>query len=299
MQGVQKVPGYAMLGGGILEIVTDSYKGESKLRAVANPYGKLIFYGVKPDKSGTKFNFKQKAECSINFNVESILCTPGVDCNYAIVIAGKTDNKNSKFLIVKQDGTVLKEQPIHEMGILHAAVSADTHWISICGGMSNATLYHITTTREGKYRECQRALNLRHKSTVTSANFNREATKVVTTCKDGFARCFNIDVGDDFFMSRGVGDDAKLLFELNYGSPCDFAALSKKHLCVMNGTEMKIYSAASLLENASEPKVLDTVENVQHFQGSRVTTAEYSADESQIIIGGSDKHAYIYNLPEC
>lgn len=276
---VTTVEGYGLRGASLAEV------SDGKTRVCAAAYGNLHFYSIKESKK--KLVFKKKSSCKIDLQAESILARISVTGNWIVCVGIGMEDPSIK--IYTDSGTCLHTETVNEFGISHAQVSNCGRWLAVCGGLTSVRVWYIKSTREGNWTGCYSALTLRgHADAVTAVNFSPCCTKAITSSKDGKVRVFHIDVRwqDE--------EDPRLETTIDVGEPVDMAAISTNCICATVGHTMYIY-------DRSNSKLLDTIPNVQHTVNGKVIEMQISPSggkKEQILISGTDKHAYIYDLPK-
>lgn len=268
------VEGFSMRGASLVTCP------DGKSRVVAQTFGKLQFF--RAAKSEGKVQLKKKSECKLDLKSDALMAQLNNEGTF-VVIVGVTSDPHLK--IINTSGTVLFKDKIAENSIMQSCLSPCNRWIAVAGGMQTANLWALMS-KEGVYLGCKRALQLRgHKGGVTCVTFSPDCTKALTSCTDGNLRIFHIDVR---WKDR---EDPKLEETIDVGAPIDYAVMSTNVICACSGTHMYIL-------DRSNGKVLDTVTNVQHTTTGKVTSMMIHEDEQSVLIGGTDKHAYLYKLPK-
>jgi len=269
------VDGFSMRGASLVT----SPDGKSHI-AVAT-FGKLHFY--RASKSDGKVSFKKKSECKLDLNAEALMAQFNQEGTFVIVVGHGTRDPFLK--IVNKSGTVLFKDKINENALNQACLSPCGRWIAVVGGMETVNLWALMQ-KEGVFLGCKRALQLRgHTGSVTCVTFSPDCTKALTSSADGKLRIFHIDVR---WKDR---EDPKLEETIDVGAPIDYAVMSTNVICACSNTFMYIL-------DRSNGKKLETIDNVQHTTNGKVTSMIIADDEKSVLVGGTDKHAYLYKLPK-
>lgn len=269
------VDGFSMRGASIMTCP------DGKTRVVAATYQKLHYY--RAGKSEGKVSLKKKSECGMDLKVPALMAQMHNDGGFTIIVGHGIDDPQMK--IVNNDGRIVFSDKINENALTQACLSPCGRWIGVVGGMQTVNLWALVS-KEGVFLLCKRALQLRgHKGSVTCVTFSPCCTKALTSAEDGCLRIFHIDVR---WKDR---EDPKLEKTFEVGAPIDYAIMSSNVICACCGIKMFIYDRSTF-------ELLDTIPNVQHTTNGKVTCMVLSEDEKTLLIGGTDKHAYLYKLPK-
>merc|ERR1712083_393326 len=108
-----------------------------------------------------------------------------------------------------------------------------------------------------------------------------------TTSIDGHLRLFHIDVRWE------DGADAKLLWSFDTKHKLHLGAISQTHVvCASVDNDLLFYKI-----NGTTLKLMDSAKDVQSIVGGKLTAMRFSPDEKSVAIAGTDKHAYVYQIP--
>lgn len=270
-----QVDGFSMRGA---SIVTGP---DQKTRVVASTFGKLHFY--RAAKTDGKVAFKKRSDCKLELKAEALMAQFNNEGTFVIIVGHGTQDQWLK--IVDTKGRILYKDSVAESSLSQACLSPCNRWIAVVGGMQAVNLWALQS-KEGVFLGCKRGLQLRgHTGPVTCVTFSPDCTKALTSCADGCLRIFHIDVR---WRDR---EDPKLEDTIDVGAPIDYAIMSTNVICACCGIQMFIYDRSS-------KELLDTISHVQHTTNGKVTNMVLSDDETHVVIGGTDKHAYLYKLPK-
>lgn len=162
--------------------------------------------------------------------------------------------------------------------------SPDNRFISLCAYTSDVRIFQLIKSKTGEFQKIQRVMALRgHARGVSDLAFFN-STQLVTACKDGKIRLWNINVRFE------VDEDPKLLKTFDAEDPYDSIAISNDGKLLVAARETRV-----AFINVESMQVFETIENATESPINRVEIAKDG--ESVYLYSTKSKALMVYNIP--